>query len=154
MPFSPISATYACFAPFYEGQRIRIGNGATWSTADLVMLALEASLALGGKPVRCVGVVPGASMRVTTGSLRPFDDADKADILDVIWHQLRPLIIEWLGGPSASPPFAIGFTPGDNNRITLTWMLQEGSNPEPPSSMLTTTRVSLRPMPSSDVGAL
>lgn len=121
MPFSPISAPYECFAPFYEGQQIRIGNGATWSTADLVMLSLEASLALGGKPVRCVGVVPGASMRVTTGSLQPFDDADKADVLDVIWHQLRPLIIEWLGGPSASPPFAIGFTPGDNNRITLTW---------------------------------
>lgn len=121
MPFSPIPAAYECFAPFYEGQQISIDNGAAWNTADLVMLALEASLALGGQPVRCVGVVPGASMRLTTGPLWPFDDADKAEILDVIWHQFRPHLIEWLGGSGTRPPIAIGLTPGDNSRITVTW---------------------------------
>lgn len=59
MPFSSVPAAYECFAPFHEGQQIRISNGAAWNTADLVMLALEASLALSGKPVRCAGVLPG-----------------------------------------------------------------------------------------------
>ncbi|EOZ4791471.1 TPA: hypothetical protein ACGJ0L_002360 [Pseudomonas aeruginosa] len=97
MPFSSVPAAYECFAPFHEGQQIRISNGAAWNTADLVMLALEASLALSGKPVRCAGVLPGASMRVTTGPLQLFDDADKAEFLDDVWRQIRPSLSNgWL----------------------------------------------------------
>ncbi|HBP6126805.1 hypothetical protein ACIUYH_08705 [Pseudomonas aeruginosa] len=121
MPFSSVPAAYECFAPFHEGQQIRISNGAAWNTADLVMLALEASLALSGKPVRCAGVLPGASMRVTTGPLQLFDDADKAEFLDDVWRQIRPLIIEWLVEPLGRPHIVIGLTQGDNSRIVLTW---------------------------------
>lgn len=129
MPFAPIPAAYECFAPFYEGQRIRIGNGAAWNTADLVMLALEVSLALGGKPVRCLGVVPGASMRVTTDSLQPFDDAEKDDVIDIIWSQIRPHLVEWLAAPGLAPRMVLGLTQDRDSRIAFVWDVAGRLNP-------------------------
>ncbi|MFK1436424.1 hypothetical protein ACIU0H_22600 [Pseudomonas aeruginosa] len=81
---SVLNALYERVLLFYEGQHIAIHDGADWNTSDLVALALEASIAMGGKSVRCAGILPGASMRVTAGPLSPFDEGDKAVFLDEI----------------------------------------------------------------------
>ncbi|WP_025809810.1 hypothetical protein [Pseudomonas chlororaphis] len=121
MTINPRATAHSCFAPFHEGQHIEIGDGADWNTADLVRLAFEGSLALEGRPVRCTGVVPGVSMRVTAGTFESFDQGHMAELFDDIWSQLRPLLAEWLSEPMFAQPAVINLSQEQNARIVFAW---------------------------------
>lgn len=116
-----LNSLFERFLPFHEGQRIDVHDGADWNTADLLALGLEASLAMGGKSVRCTGIVPGASMRVTAGPLSPFDDGDKAVLLDEIWNLLLPHLVEWLRAPGFAPPVVLRIIGSQDSRICCAW---------------------------------
>ncbi len=76
---------------------------------------------MGGKPVRCVGIVPGASMRITAGPLRPLDAGDKAGLVDEIWNQVSPHLVEWLRTQRVAPPIMLRLVDNQDSRICFAW---------------------------------
>lgn len=65
-------------------RRVDIADGHSHSTADLVQLVLEVAFALGSKTVRCIGIVPGATMLASAGELRPLDTGEKLQFIEDI----------------------------------------------------------------------
>ncbi|MBP0714309.1 hypothetical protein ABXK61_13400 [Burkholderia sola] len=87
------------------GQRIDVNDGATRDTGDLICIALEASLAFRGRWIRCRGIVPGATVDVTSGEFVPRDLGEKLQAIDDIWTLLRPKMVAWLSGRKVSPRY-------------------------------------------------
>lgn len=96
---------------FREGARIAISPQANDSTRGLVEMALVGAMALEGKAVRCAGVVPGVTMRVSTGGLRPRDSDEAAFFTADIWDKISPKLSEWLSMPA--PPAGVKIQLGD-----------------------------------------
>ncbi len=57
LPLTPMG-----ISEVHAGGRVDIEQGERQSTSDLVALALNASTTLGGRPVRCLGIVTGATL--------------------------------------------------------------------------------------------
>lgn len=85
-----------------EGAHIRIPSHETLSTRDLVELALNGSMAMQGKPVRCAGVVPGVTMSVSTGRLYPCDGDEAQMFAADIWTKIESKLAAWL--KMSTPP--------------------------------------------------
>ncbi|MFD2998110.1 hypothetical protein [Ralstonia solanacearum] len=89
---------------FREGSRLRMSGGPTRSTQSLFRIALLASFALGGKPVCCVGVVPGVTLWIASGSTIQSRDFEEFDWdADGVWRKVQPELAGWLGMPPAPP---------------------------------------------------
>lgn len=81
---------------FREGGRMQLTGGADRSTESIFRVALFASLALGCQPIRCAGIVPGVSMRVSAGDLILDDGGDVDRVMGQIWETIRLKFTEWL----------------------------------------------------------
>lgn len=96
---------------FYEGARIVIPGDENRATHDIFATALIASMSLRGKPVRCSGIVPGVTMRISSGGLRP-RVGDEAEWLAAdAWQRISPKLSEWLIMPN--PPAGATIQLGD-----------------------------------------
>ncbi|MGO4813454.1 hypothetical protein AB4156_28360 [Cupriavidus sp. 2MCAB6] len=84
---------------FYKGGHVEV-TGREYSSQDALELALDASLALGGKPVRCVAIVPGATVSVSTGTLEPWDDGERLQYFEDLWRLLKPELVKGLSAPT------------------------------------------------------
>lgn len=86
---------------FREGAQIVLSGGPSLSSHSIFRIAIIGSMALKGKPVRCVGIVPGVVMVIATGNViaRDGDDADR--IADKLWNIFRPQLIGWLTARAA-----------------------------------------------------
>ncbi len=95
-----------------EGAHIVVENGSRESTEALVGIVLSSSLAIGGKPVRCSGVVPGVTMSASTGLFKLHDGETWDGVLDGMWKAIRPKLVDWLTMPSPSAGLTIGLNFG------------------------------------------
>nr|WP_259341479.1 hypothetical protein [Ralstonia solanacearum] len=95
-----------------EGARIMVENGSRQSTETLVGIVLSSSMALGGKPVRCSGVVPGVTMSVSTGLFKLHDGEEWDGAVDGMWKAIRSKLVDWLTTRSPSPGLTIGLNSG------------------------------------------
>ncbi len=95
-----------------EGARIVVENGSRQSTETLVGIVLSSSMALGGKPVRCSGVVPGVTMSVSTGLFKLHDGEEWDGAVDGMWKAIRSKLVDWLTTRSPSPGLTIGLNSG------------------------------------------
>jgi hypothetical protein len=96
---------------FREGGRIGLKGGPDRSTASIFQVALAASLALGGQPVRCSGLVPAVSMRVGAGDLQPADGEDAERILSQVWEAVHRRFVEWLTADASPAGMSITVSP-------------------------------------------
>lgn len=78
---------------FREGMRITLASDENLTTRQIVELALNGSTALKGKPVRCIGVVPGVTTSVSTGRLYPCDGEEAEMLASDIWTKIEPELI-------------------------------------------------------------
>ncbi|WP_244111960.1 hypothetical protein [Burkholderia diffusa] len=104
---------------FQAGSHVVLRDGATLSTGDLFQVALMGSMALNGQPVRIVGLLPGVTLWVMTGALQPHDGEDPEVLLDGIWQQIRPKLIEWLTMPVSPADATMAL--GDYLRLQVGW---------------------------------
>ena len=81
---------------FREGGRTVIAGHKTLATRDVMIRSLLGSMALGGGQVRCVGIVPGVTMRVSTGGLQPHSAEQAHSFATEIWEKISPKVSEWL----------------------------------------------------------
>lgn len=81
---------------FRESARIVIAGHEKLATRDVMMRSLLGSMALGGGQVRCVGIVPGVTMRVSTGDLQPQSAEQAHSFATEIWEKISPKLSEWL----------------------------------------------------------
>lgn len=81
---------------FREGGTIVIAGHESLATRDLMMRSLLRSMDCGGAPVRCVGIVPGVTMRVSTGGLLPRGAEQAQSFATEIWEKISPKLAEWL----------------------------------------------------------
>ena len=56
---------------YREGAPIALSGGPSLSSQSIFRIAIIGAMALRGKPVRCVGIVPGVIMVIATGSVAP-----------------------------------------------------------------------------------
>ncbi|MFM0285647.1 hypothetical protein [Paraburkholderia megapolitana] len=94
-----VSANRAPGSSFREGDRVKIPGGPDRSSKAIFSTALFGSLALQGQPVRCSGIAPGVSMRISAGSFRPFDENEFTNAVLAMWREVRPRLVEWLLSP-------------------------------------------------------
>ena len=87
---------------FALGKHVVLADGAMLASGDLFKVVLSGSMALDGQPLRCAGFLPGVTLWLSAGHVRPMDGEDPDELLDYIWQKIRPRLIEWLGMP-ASP---------------------------------------------------
>ena len=81
---------------FRESGRVAIAGHEKLATHDVMMRSLLGSMALGGGQVRCVGIVPGVTMRVSTGDLQPRSAEQAHSFATEIWEKISPKLAEWL----------------------------------------------------------
>ena len=94
-------------------------GGSHRSSHSLFSLAVWGSLHLNGQPVRCVGIVPGVSLRVATGAIK-LSDCDPNDLASDIWHALRTRLADWIAnGPAGARKF--GMSSGDGIEVEFGW---------------------------------
>ncbi|MEJ8800136.1 hypothetical protein WKR88_28035 [Trinickia caryophylli] len=53
-------------------------------------------MALKGKPVRCSGLVPGVTMLISSGGLRPQHGGEAESLAADVWALIAPKLTEWL----------------------------------------------------------
>lgn len=94
-----VSANGGLSLRFREGGSMKIPGGRDRSSQSIFSTALFGSLALQGQPLRCSGIVPGVSMRISTGSFRPVDDNAVVPAALAMWQEVRPRLVEWLISP-------------------------------------------------------
>lgn len=91
---------------FHEGARIVIPGKENPATQDVFTIALIASMALAGKPVRCSGIVPGVTLLISSGGLRGPQAGDQAEWMAAeVWERIAPKLTDWLTMPT--PPAAM-----------------------------------------------
>lgn len=112
VPEWPKSEAFSIQHSIGEGCRIDVSDGASKDTADLVHIALELSFAWRGKWIRCSGIVPGATMWVTVGELRPMDDGEKLQLVEDIWAVVRPKLVDWLRSRAVAEQLSLRLTHG------------------------------------------
>lgn len=90
---------------FYrEGAHLRIEASPDYSSETIFIDAVTGSLTLDGKPVRCTGIVPGVTMRVSIGGPVPFSSPDAARRYACqVWDQVSPKLAGWLSKPKLGP---------------------------------------------------
>ena len=89
---------------YREGAHVRIEAGADCSSEATFIDAVAGSLTLGGKPVRCTGLVPGVTMRVSIDGPVPFSGSDAArGYACEVWDQVSPKLAGWLSKPKLGP---------------------------------------------------
>ena len=81
---------------FRDGGRIVIAGHERLATRDVMIRSLLGSMALGGRQVGCVGIVPGVTMRVRTGDLQPHSAEQAHSFATEIWEKISPKLSEWL----------------------------------------------------------
>ena len=85
---------------YREGADVRIEAGPDYSSETIFVDAVTGSLTLGGKPVRCTGIVPGVTMRVSIGGPVPFSSPDAARRYACqVWDQSSAKLAGWLSQP-------------------------------------------------------
>lgn len=109
-----------------EGAHISIPSHETLSTRELVELALNGSMAMRGKPVRCVAVVPGVSMSVSTGRLYPCDGDEAQTFAADIWIKIESKLAAWL--KMRTPPAGMTMEVGDTTFL-FGWDGRQSVNP-------------------------
>lgn len=86
---------------YREGAHLVLPGGPSLSSQSIFRIALIGSMALRGKPVRCVGIVPGVAMVIATGNVTATDGADADRIADKLWIIFRPQLVGWLAARAA-----------------------------------------------------
>ncbi|HEX7683455.1 MAG TPA: hypothetical protein VF446_07920 [Trinickia sp.] len=76
---------------FRESGRVAIAGHEKLATRDVMMRSLLSSMVIGGGQVRCVGIVPGVTMRVSTGDLQPQSAEQAHSFATEIWEKYSPV---------------------------------------------------------------
>ncbi|RKE23962.1 hypothetical protein B0G76_8664 [Paraburkholderia sp. BL23I1N1] len=115
----PLTLTSGECVEFCEGARVAVPDGSSVSTRGVVSIAILGSMTLAGKPVRCSGVVPGVTMWVSTGALRPRDADESEQFIDDIWEKIRPGLVDWL--TMRTSPAGVTMALGADIRLEFGW---------------------------------
>src|SRR5581483_5766455 len=95
-----VSENHKLECVYSEGAHVRMEGGPDYSSEAMFIDAVTGSLTLGGKPVRCTGIVPGVTMRVSIGVPVPFSSPDAARRYACqVWDQVSTKLAGWLSQP-------------------------------------------------------
>jgi hypothetical protein len=92
---------------FAEGARVQLSDRAFHTPYILFELSLIGSMALDGQPLRCSGVLPGISMRI---SVKTFPSAHRMEpraYCERLWKAVQPPFEAWLVHPAQAPAMTI-----------------------------------------------
>ncbi|MET2526216.1 hypothetical protein [Ralstonia pseudosolanacearum] len=113
--------------PYYEA----IFGGPGLSTWTLFRKAAISSLALRGQPVRCSGIVPGATLWISTGSIEVADRDEAERIANALWTAFRPSLVDWVLACQNAASAGLTVSISDGVRIQCGWdgryILPEGA---------------------------
>ena len=88
LPLAYVSEEGAVYIRFEDGGHVTFAGGKHRSSRSIFSIALWGSLHLGGRPVRCDGIVPGVSLRIETG-IAESNDSEAIRLARDLWDAVR-----------------------------------------------------------------
>ena len=126
LPLAYVSEEGAVYIRFEDGGHVTFAGGRHRSSRSIFSIALWGSLHLGGRPVRCDGIVPGVSLRVETG-IAEASDNEAIRLSRDLWDAVRSRLAQWLAqGPDGASKFGMA---GRGLQLEFTWNCTTGLRP-------------------------